>query len=224
MAPSLAERSTEPEQLDLDPPREEVRRSLADLRFVNRWLGGRRALLGAVRPHLRAGARLLDVGCGSGDLPLHLLERLPGPILAVGVDIKTLHLLETPPPLRRVAADLRRLPFPDAAFDVVTASLVLHHFDSADLAPVLRELYRLSRRALVVNDLHRSLVPLLFGHAAFPVLFRSPLSVHDGLVSVRRGFRPRELQAAFVAAGVPGVRIRRRFPYRLLAVAERLAA
>ena len=46
------------------------------------------------------------------------------------------------------------------------------------------------------------------------------VSVHDGLVSIRRGFRPVELVEAFRAAGIPRVRIVRRFPYRLVAVAE----
>jgi hypothetical protein len=64
-------------------------------------------------------------------------------------------------------------------------------------------------------------VPLLFGQAVFPFLFQSPVSVADGLVSVQRAFRPHELEEAFAAAGLGGVRIWRRFPYRLVAVAER---
>jgi hypothetical protein len=43
-------------------------------------------------------------------------------------------------------------------------------------------------------------------------------------VSIRRAFRPAELRAAFAAAGVPLARLERRFPYRLLAVAERTEA
>jgi hypothetical protein len=46
--------------------------------------------------------------------------------------------------------------------------------------------------------------------------------VADGLLSIRRGFTVAELAAAFAEAGIP-VRIRRTFPYRLLAVAERAA-
>jgi SAM-dependent methyltransferase len=215
---SLGTRATEPEQLDEGVPESEALRSLADLRFVNRWLGNRGSLLRAVRPHLPPGGRLLDVGCGSGDVPAFLLKRLPGPLLAVGLDIKTLHLRAAPPAVRRVVADVRRLPFPDRAFDVVTASLFLHHFDEEDLPAVLAGLRRLARRALVVNDLHRAQVPYLFGRAAFPLLFRSRVSVEDGLVSIRRGFRADELRAAFARAGMPGVCVRRRFPYRLLAV------
>jgi SAM-dependent methyltransferase len=217
----LARRATEPELLDLGVPEAEVRRSLGDLRLVNRWLAGRRALLQAVRPHLGRGGRLLDVGCGSADQPAFLKRRSSGPVLAVGVDIKLLHLRDVPPDVHAVVADVDALPFADGSFDVVTASHFLHHFGDDEIPRLLGGLYRLARRAVVVNDLHRHAVPLLFGRVFFPVLFRSPVSVSDGLLSIRRGFRPAELRAAFAAAGLPQVSIRRRFPYRLLAVAAR---
>ena len=104
-------RATDPEILDLGVDDDEARRSLADLRFVNRWLGGRRAVGRAVLPHLRAGSRLLDVGCGSGDLPAFLTRRARAPFLAVGLDVKALHLREAPPEVRPVVADVRHLPF-----------------------------------------------------------------------------------------------------------------
>lgn len=221
MAPFLDARATDPEQLDEGVPEEEAVRSLRDLQFVNRWLGNPGSLLRAVRRHLPPGSRLLDVGSASGDVPAYLLSRLPGPLTAVALDVKALHLRLAPAGLRRVVADVRALPFAERSFDVVTASLFLHHFDAAELPAVLASLYALVRRALVINDLHRALVPYAFGRALFPVLFRSPVSVDDGLVSIRRAFRPAELRAAFAEAGVPLARLERRFPYRLLAVAER---
>jgi hypothetical protein len=72
-----------------------------------------------------------------------------------------------------------------------------------------------------VNDLHRARVPYSFGRVAFPLLFRSRVSVEDGLLSIRRGFRADELRAAFARAGLTTVTVRRLFPYRLLAVASR---
>ena len=215
--PDLRRRSTEPELLDGGVPEGEIPRSLEDLRFVNRWLGARRRLADAVRPHLERGGTLLDIGCGSADQPAFLRAQLPSLGLAVGLDVKLAHLRDVPADVHPVVADVRALPFPDAAFDVVTASLFLHHFD--DVAPLLRRLYGLARCALVVSDLHRAVVPHLFGQALFPLLFQSPVSVHDGLLSIRRGFRPAELRSTFEDAGIPHVRVRRCFPYRLLAVA-----
>ncbi len=217
----LSRRATGPELLDEGVPEEEARRSLGDLRLVNRWLGGRRSLGDAVGPCLREGGRLLDVGCGSADLPAFLLRSFPHRITAVGLDIKLLHLQQAPPEVHRVVADVRALPFAPRSFDVVTASLFLHHFDAPEVPLVLRALFDLARRALVVNDLRRARVPLVFGRAVFPWVFRSPVSVSDGLLSIRRGFRPEELRAGFAEAGIAKVTIRRRFPYRLVAVAER---
>jgi ubiquinone/menaquinone biosynthesis C-methylase UbiE len=217
--PDLRQRAALPELLDLGVPDAEALRSLADLRFVNRWLGNRGSFLRAVRPHLPPFGRLLDVGCGSADTPAFLRSRLPGPILAVGLDVKAIHLRAAPPSVRRAVGDVRRLPFRERSFDVVTASLVLHHFDAGELPGLLRELSRVARRALVVNDLRRAHLPLAVGRVAFPLLFRSRVSVEDGMLSIRRGFREAELRAAFAAAGLPQVEVRRSFPFRLLAVA-----
>jgi ubiquinone/menaquinone biosynthesis C-methylase UbiE len=156
-------------------------------------------------------------------VPAFLRERLPG-IAPVGLDVKALHLRAVPPSVRPVVGDVRSLPFAARSFDVVTASLFLHHFDAPELPAVLAGLHRLARRALVVNDLRRALVPWLFGRLAFPVVLRSSVSVADGLLSIRRGFRADELRAAFAAAGIADVSIRRSWPYRLLAVAPAGAA
>ena len=220
---NLSRRATEPELLDEGVPEQEALRSLGDLRFVNRWLGGQRSILAAALPHFAGSPRprLLDVGCGSADLPALLVRYARTKPLAVGVDLKLLHVQQAPPGIERVVADVRALPFSPGSFDVVTASLFLHHFDAPEVARVLRSLWSLTRRALVVNDLRRARVPYLFGRATFRFLFRSRVSVEDGLLSIRRAFTPAELRAAFAEAGIPEARIRRRFPYRIVAVAER---
>ena len=217
---SLARRIDEPELLDTGVPDEEARASLADLRFVNRFLGNRRAFQSAVRPFLEAAPhpRLLDVGCGSADVPAAIVRGLGRPMLAVGLDAKRLHLQEVPREVAPVQGDVARLPFRPRSFDVVTASLFLHHFADDALPELLRSLFAVARRALVVNDLHRSWVPYVFGQATFRVLFRSRVSVEDGLLSIRRGFREDDLRQAFQRAGIP-VRIRRSWPYRFLAIA-----
>jgi len=211
--------------LDEGVPDEEALRSLADIRFVNRWLGNRGRLASLVRPYLEASprARLLDVGCGSADIPAYLLRQASRPLVAVGVDIKMLHLEAAPREVRRVRADVRALPFAPRSFDVVMASLFLHHFDAGEVADVLRGLFALTRGALVINDLRRARLPYAFAKATFPLLLRSRVSRNDGLLSIRRAFTPDELAAAFSEAHIP-VRIERTFPYRLLAVAERAAA
>ena len=220
----LSQRATESELLDHGVPEGEALESLADLRRVNRWLGTHRRLRNATRPFLSSSPRprLLDVGCGSADIPDRIRRSFPGPLLAVGVDIKMLHLRAAPPSVRRVVADVHALPFPSGAFDVVLASHFLHHFDGAEAAAVLRRLYDVARRALIVDDIRRARVPYVFARSLFPLLLRSRVSVADGALSIRRAFTATELATAFAEAGIP-VRIRRVFPYGLLAVAQKAA-
>ena len=218
----LSQRALEAELLDAEVSDPVAAIALGDLRLVNRWLGNRGRLLAVVRPFLesRPGARLLDVGCASADI-LDFLRRsaTPSP-LAVGLDIKLLHLRDAPRQVRCVVGNVSHLPFPPVAFDVVTVSLFLHHFASEEIPPLLRSLYALAKQALIVNDLERARVPYAFARLALPLLFRSRLSVADGLLSIRRGFTRTELAEAFAQAAIP-VRIERSFPYRLLAVATK---
>ncbi len=220
----LTRRATDTELLDQGVPEAEALASLADLRFVNRWLGNRRRFTREVARLLKGvpSPRLLDVGCGSADVPARVARRLGQPSLAVGVDRQLLHLRQAPSEVTPVCADVAALPFAPASFDVVTASLFLHHFETPRLASVLRALFALARRGLVVNDLRRAHLPHAFGQVAFPLLFRSRASREDGLLSIRRGFTDDELRAAFDEAGIP-VRIERTWPFRLLAVAKRAA-
>ncbi len=52
-------------------------------------------------------------------------------------------------------ADVRALPLDDGAWTSSHASLVLHHLDPADAVAALREMRRVARRGVVVNDLRR---------------------------------------------------------------------
>ncbi|RLL68316.1 class I SAM-dependent methyltransferase [Streptomyces sp. Z26] len=95
------------------------------------------ALAGDVR-----GLRVLDAGCGAGPLAAALRERgayVTGVDASAAMAALARRRLGDGVPLH--VADLRgRLPFADAAFDVVTASLVLHYLE--DWGPPLAELRR----------------------------------------------------------------------------------
>lgn len=96
------------------------------------------------------GGSLLDVGSGSAGLSPWL-----GPDWSVtAVDTSFDDYGEAIAPLaddaRRLEADARALPFPDAAFDVTVAIDLLEHISPADRGKVLSELARVSARRLIV--------------------------------------------------------------------------
>jgi SAM-dependent methyltransferase len=95
---------------------------------------------------VRPGERLLDVGTGAGVVLERAAAALDGNGVAVGVDA-SLPMVQAAraarPAVRVVAAQAIDLPFRDAAFDVVSANFVLHHFSDPrtalfDMLRVLR--------------------------------------------------------------------------------------
>ncbi len=199
-----------------------VERSMSDVARANSLFGGTSALLAELEPALRLlppTATLLDVGTGLGDIPARASRRAR----TLGVDLRTIGL-DLAPELAAasarkvdaaVCADALRLPFADASVDVVTCSQVLHHFPGARGIDLLREMNRVARARVVVSDLRRSW-PAAGGLwvASFPLGFH-PISRHDGVASVLRGFTPAELAQLVRDAVGASPRVNRRFAFRV---------
>ena len=107
------------------------------------WYAGMRAISNALlRPHVRAGERLLDAGCGTG----RNLAEFAAWSRPAGVDLSEDAVRFCG---RRgvsaVRGRLQALPFGDRAFDVVTSFDVLYHRWIEDDAAALAELARTLR-------------------------------------------------------------------------------
>jgi len=212
---------------------DDVAESLSDLRRINRFLGGKKVVLDALSSCLEAGSAgevsLLDVGTGSADIPIAIAEQLKlrglKPFIA-GVDLSERHLrisrlkLGVGSEIHLVRADSLQLPFSARSFDFVTASLFLHHFRDDDVVRLLADFGRIARRAVIVNDLVRNLIPYYFTRVAFPLLGTSFLTQNDGPVSVLRAFTAGEMNDLADRAGLRSRKVKRVFPYRLSMVAD----
>lgn len=104
-----------------------------------------------------------------------------------------------------VAGDARDLPFEDGAFHVAHSSLLLHHLDPADAVAALREMARVSRLGVIVNDLRRGALAVALAAPPILALSRSAMTRHDGLVSLRRAYTLAELDELLKAAGLRAV-------------------
>ncbi len=99
---------------------------------------------------VRGGQRVLDVGCGPGALTAELVRRL-GPAAVAAVDPSESFVAaarERYPGVNVLRAPAERLPFPDHAFDVALAQLVVHFM--SDPIAGLAEMARVTRRDGVV--------------------------------------------------------------------------
>jgi len=201
---------------------DELEGNLADIAFANRWLGGVAPIRREVR---RAAARtVLDVGSGSGDVP-HALVRA-GRRRGVDVRVTCLDRSEQMIAIAKrntgnderltfVRGEGERLPFADGAFDVVTCSLALHHFEPSEAHALLREMRRVARVTPIVGDLTRSVFAYLMTWLYARVTTRNRLTLHDAPLSVRRAYEPREALALAREAGWRAPRVRREAFFRM---------
>lgn len=179
-----------------------VRQSLADVARANALFGGRRAVCRELaRLFARASGTsltLLDVGTGYGDVPAAARTLARG----AGVRLQTYALESSPvlatsarsPDLPMVRGTALALPFRDRSVDIVICSQVLHHFEDCLASTLLRELDRVARMAVIVSDLRRSWIAAAgIWLASWPLRFH-PVSRHDGVVSVLRGYTVPELR------------------------------
>lgn len=193
-----------------DAPREDMERSLRDLRFINRYLGGIRVYRALVRRFQPRA--ILDIGTGTSDL----LESVPHVRTRVGLDFKIDHLLFLREGSRvlRVVGDAHQLPFRNGAVDLVTSSHFFHHFSPDENAGILAESLRVARKGVAVTDTRRHYAPLLLVLLMGALRLVGRITRADAPASVRQGYTLREAREIAPRAGAPQWRVIRMWPYR----------
>jgi len=209
-------------------PPAEVEASLRDLVRINRWFGGvatTRKLIERV-----AGATgekhfsLLEVAAGFGQVPRDAARALAGKGIRLDItdlDRMSSHLQRGH---RAVAADALALPFRDQSFDLVSCSLFVHHLDPPELVRFVDEALRVSRCAVLINDLIRHPLHLALVYAGWP-LMRSHVSRVDGVASVRRAYTPHEVQEILIdGSPTRTIEISEHYLFRMGMIAWRTAS
>src|SRR4051812_16904092 len=212
------QRSVEPELLDA--PAHDLAAladNLRDLRALDSYLGGTALTWRALWPLLRAlpstaPATLLDVATGGADGPRILVARahrhgydlrpFASDRLADGLRLAR----RDGAPFPLIQHDALAIPVADAAVDFVTCSLALHRFDPPAAVALLRELCRVARRGVIVNDLRRGRL----AYAGAQLLARGPwhsMARHDGPLSVLRAYTPAEARGLFAQADLATARV-----------------
>jgi ubiquinone/menaquinone biosynthesis C-methylase UbiE len=210
-----------PEILDSDAcSAADVEATLRDIGRVNRWFGGvattqkmvERAAQACGAQHLS----LLEVAAGSGELPFIVQQSLAQ--RGITLDVTLLDRARSHLPRDHgVVADALALPFSNGAFDLVSCNLFAHHLPPQQLAQFVVEGLRVSRRAVLINDLVRHPLHLALAFAGFPIM-RSRVAWLDGLTSVRRAYVPNEIRNILASALSPAearVEISRNYLFRM---------
>lgn len=183
-----------------------LRDTLDKLENINRWLGGNLMTVRALKKVLKNHPKeqeltIADIGCGHGDILRDVAKfgRKNGyKMKLIGMDanptaIAYANELSTEfSELSFKTEDIFSEEFKNRKFDVVLATLFLHHFKEEQLVSFLENTLKQTKIAVVVNDLHRhKLAYYLF--MLLSVFIKNNMIIEDGLTSVLRGFKRNDL-------------------------------
>ncbi|OEI69216.1 methyltransferase domain-containing protein [Curtobacterium sp. ER1/6] len=224
----LSVRDTELQEL-MDDPACDARaldRTFRRFAVVNALVSGWRAVwrthvVPALPPSGRA--RVLDLGCGGGDLARSLVRW-------AGSDGFSVEVVGVDPDERAITAARRSAPrgvtFRQASstdlvaagerFDVVVSNHVLHHLDDTARVAFLADSEQLATGRSLHSDIRRSRQAYRAYALASPLVSAGTFVRVDGLRSIRRSFTVPELQGVLPT----GWRAERAAPHRVLAVRD----
>jgi hypothetical protein len=213
MSGALLERCLEPETLDHlreDDPR--AIRSRADLRRINRIMGNTvivNALLKRSLPH--PPLHMAELGAGDGSLLLWIARRRARSWPGVTVTLVDQQDLLSAP-MRIAFADLGwtvRAATMDVfawlegkdhpRYDAIFANLFVHHFENDALSRLFRAIAPITE-CFVACEPRRAQLPLFASHLVGAV-GANAVTRRDAVLSVRAGFRDRELSACWPSNG-----------------------
>lgn len=199
-------RSTEEELMD-NPNMdfETLKSAYEDINRCNYLLGGESITVNAVwslvKKDIKKSYTILDMGCGDGAMLRRLSDFLSKHNVLhrmLGVDLRddVLHIARQKsvgfPQLEFKKMDILKAG-DDLSCDIVINTLTMHHFEEERIDAFLNTFVGLAKVGVVINDLQRSrLAYHLFRVFSF-FLIQTRVSKHDGLVSIRKGFRRLEL-------------------------------
>lgn len=184
-----------------------LRDTLDKLENINRWLGGNKVTLSGLKTILKNHPKdkeitIVDIGCGHGDILRDVAKwgrKNKYTFTLLGVDanpsaIDYANELSTEyDELSFKTEDIFSGEFQKREFDVVLATLFLHHFREPELVSFLKNTMQQTKIGIVVNDLHRNkLAYYLF--LLLSLFIKNKMIIEDGLTSVLRGFKRKDLK------------------------------
>lgn len=185
-----------------------LRDTLNKIAMINKRLGGNNVTLKGLKQLLKATdsdkvLTIIDLGCGNGDMLREIANygrKSSRKFKLLGVDANefTIHyaneLSKEYEEITYEQLDVFSKDFEKLEYDLVIATLFIHHFKEEAIIDLLKKISSKARIGIIINDLHRhKLAYYLFKIVSF--FIGNSMVQHDGLLSILRGFKKMELKA-----------------------------
>ena len=187
---------------------EELRDALDQIARINTLLGGNKLTLQGVKELLKNADKskpivIADIGCGNGDM-LRMLSKygrknnINFKLLGVDANPFTINYAKKSsvdfPDIEYACVDIFSSDFTSVKYDIALCTLTLHHFTNEQILDIISIFNKNATVGIVVNDLHRSKMAYRLFEIICSVFNLNSMSREDGLVSILRGFKKRELE------------------------------
>jgi len=222
--PNFKHRSTEEEIMDnFALPSNQIDPVLRELETINKLLGGFSVFYDAFKLlNLKNGDTICDWGCGGGD-SLKVLnkyfkkKKLNLNFIGIDATQSAVEFAQATHKLKNLNfrfANVLNEEFLAEEFDVVISSLFTHHFDNDSWVLLVQKMVHSSKKAIIINDLHRHWFAYYSIGWLTQLFSKSPMVKHDSTLSVLRSFTKSELVILLQKAGVKNFTIKWMWAFR----------
>ena len=225
-----AKRSTAPEIMDdFEMEGNILTDALDKIAAINRLLGGNKVTLEGIRMLMKKNSKtklsITDVGCGNGAMLRMLSDyakknKLNFELKGIDANKCTIdHAISCSlnyPEIQYQCSDIFDETKETESCDIMLFTLTLHHFSDGEIINLLNNLRKGVFVGIVVNDLQRSSIAYRLFTALSYVFRLNDMSREDGLVSILRGFKRKDLSGYGKALNLASSYIGWRWAFRYL--------
>ncbi len=229
----FSKRSYEPELMDdFNADKQVIKLTLAELEFINRWLGGNNVTVSGIDKLLnhyynsnpnKSEIRCVDIGCGGGDI-LKIMAKWARKkkynFIFTGIDANNFIINYASKNTTQFSEifyenlDVFSEKFQNQTYDIVTNTLFCHHFTNEQLIKLFMIWKKNSKIGIVINDIHRHWFAYYTIKWLTELFSKSYMVKNDSKLSVLRAFRRKELEDLLQKAEIHNYKISWHWAFR----------
>ena len=202
--------------------------ALDDIDRINQFLGGNAVTLDGVKTLIKDFPKdqvitIIDFGCGSGDM-LRMLSKygkdhnLNFKLIGIDANEATIrHAKKCSTNFENIsylAEDIFLYDFSQLSIDIALITLTLHHFKNDEIIKIMKVIFNLVKKGIVVNDLQRSKLAYRLFQAIIFIFRLEKMTANDGLISILRGFKREDLEKFSKDLGLKKYSIKWKWAFR----------
>jgi len=193
---------------DFSMDNESLVTALDDIARINQLLGGNSVTLDGVEKLTKNFPKnqtitIMDFGCGGGDMLRTLAKygeknNLKFNLVGIDANEATIRHAEKCSTefdnISYLAENIFTYDFSKEKIDIALITLTLHHFKDEEIIKILRVIFNVVQKGIIVNDLHRSKLAYRLFQMIIFIFKLKKMTADDGLISILRGFKREDLE------------------------------